>query len=275
MCVGLDYMKLRRLFLGGLFFLAVVVGVFFYLNPTAWWEIKAKYFTNRCTYPLGLECKTDDFCIFLNPKKSIFIKKDQGVIPEVHFPRLNKSRFICTQGPLSKKGRTHSYLNTAYAVDLSSPKGRLNADIIAVFTGVVITNTGCDNKDSSEFNNDYCGLGFGNWVVLFDQDSNLMAFYAHMRNIKVKDGQRVSVGEILGEEGKTGAAGHRHLHFSIHRNIWKLTLEQLRKHGLWLPPSIPWKTKIQDASGESRSVSVTELPCNENNNLTGQSFQGG
>ncbi len=253
----------------------ITVVWFLYANPTTQWNIKYQYWAKSCTYPEGEECRATEACVFTEPTKSICVEKDQDPTPEVLFPKSRNSRSICTQGPRTAAGRTHSYLNTSFAVDLSTPEQEPNAQILSVFDGKVVVHTGCDNQDDRKFNNDGCGYGFGNWVVIFDAKSNLMALNAHLRTVNVKDGDNVRIGDVIGEEGKTGAAGHRHLHFSIHRNIWRLTPELFKKYGIWLPPSVPWKTRIKDLSGEEKTVHVSDLPCEDNNDLTRPSFQGG
>jgi len=227
----------------------------------------------NCTYPAGNECSAGFYCVFLEPDHSKCVASDNEV-PVVLFPREPTSKTVCTQPARSNVGRTHSYLNTVFAVDLSSPAGEPNAQIRAVFDGIAISSVGCENKDGEKFNNDRCGYGFGNWILLFDQNSELMAFYAHLRSTLVKDNQHIKKGEIIGEEGKTGAAGHRHLHFSIHRNILKLDGKKVKQYGIWLPPSIPFKTDIRMGDQIERGVSVTELPCVDSNDLSRPPFYG-
>jgi murein DD-endopeptidase MepM/ murein hydrolase activator NlpD len=43
------------------------------------------------------------------------------------------------------------------------------------------------------------------------------SFYAHMKNdsIKVVTGQKVQLGQVLGEQGSTGNSTGEHLHFEI------------------------------------------------------------
>lgn len=111
-------------------------------------------------------------------------------------------------------------------------------------------------------------------MVLFDENSDLIAFYAHLRAVNLESGDRVLLGNVIGEEGKTGSAGHRHLHFSVHRNIWKLTPDLIKEYGIWLPPSIPWRTHILEKGGNPLEVHVNDLPCEDNSDLTRPSFQG-
>lgn len=229
--------------------------------------------TVSCAYPTGSECSTSEYCIFIEPSKSVCAEKETQV-PEVAFPVSSRNPIICTQPVKSAAGRTHSYLNTAYAVDLSSPKSTPSATLLAAIDGEVIIHQGCDNHDEAELNNDPCGMGFGNWVLIHNKETKLMAFYAHLSTNNLEDGQWVKKGAVVGVEGKSGQAGHRHLHFSIHRNTLNLDRSKILQYGIWLPPSIPFLTTIK--KGETRqTVSVADLPCQDNNNLTRTPFYGG
>ncbi len=268
--------KRRHIGLTALAFVIIAsIGYYWLPDRIMFWFIKTQKLAMKCSYPDGQECKKTDQCVFLNPKASICFPKPTSESPHILFPKIVTSRSICTQGPRSNQGRTHSYLNTAYAVDLSSPKSDTNAEIISAFDGLAMIHEGCNNQDDRDFNNDSCGSGFGNWVAVFDQKSDLIAFYGHLRKIFVKNKDLVHAGQTLGEEGKTGAAGHRHLHFSLHRNIWNMTPELFQKYNPALPPSIPWKTTIRDSSGKTKTVDITDLPCLDNNDLTRPSFAGG
>ncbi|MEI8026767.1 MAG: M23 family metallopeptidase, partial [Pseudomonadota bacterium] len=135
------------------------------------------------------------------------------------------------------------------AVDLATPEQEPNAQVVSVFDGEALVHTGCDNNDNNKFNNNGCGYGFGNWVVIFDSESDLVVLNAHLRDVRIKDGERVRKGQVIGEEGKTGAAGHRHLYFSVHRNIWKITPDLFKKYSFWLPPSCFIDTPRMSRSG--------------------------
>ena len=250
-------------------------GLVLYKNPASSWNIYVQYLAKDCSYPEGSECTDAQACIFLEPQKSICVNRDSHPEPEIAFPKLAGSNSVCTQGPRTAKGRTHSYLNSSFAVDLATPEQESNAQVVSVFDGEALVHTGCDNNDNSKFNNDGCGYGFGNWIVIFDSESDLVVLFAHLRDVRIKDGERVRKGQVIGDEGKTGAAGHRHLHFSVHRNIWKISPELFKKSGFWLPPSIAWRTKIRDEAGTEKVVRVNDLPCEDNSDLTRPPFQGG
>lgn len=57
--------------------------------------------------------------------------------------------------------------------------------------------------------------GFGNRVVV-DHGNGYKTTYAHMSNIYVSTGQKVSQGQVVGKMGTTGRSTGVHLHFEIH-----------------------------------------------------------
>jgi murein DD-endopeptidase MepM/ murein hydrolase activator NlpD len=57
-------------------------------------------------------------------------------------------------------------------------------------------------------------LGIYGNAVIIDHGYGLMSIYGHLSSIGVKEGQKVSKGDIIGRTGETGLAGGDHLHFS-------------------------------------------------------------
>ena len=58
---------------------------------------------------------------------------------------------------------------------------------------------------------------YGNGVVLA-HTGQLETLYAHMSRVRVKVGQKVSRGDILGDMGRTGNATGVHLHYEVRLN---------------------------------------------------------
>ena len=59
--------------------------------------------------------------------------------------------------------------------------------------------------------------GYGK-VVLLDLPGSYSALYAHLSDVQVRVGERVSQGELLGLAGSTGNSTGLHLHFEIRRS---------------------------------------------------------
>ena len=59
--------------------------------------------------------------------------------------------------------------------------------------------------------------GYGKLVVL-DHGFGYKSFYAHLSKFKVRRGQRVKRGDVIGELGNTGLSTGPHLHYEIQKN---------------------------------------------------------
>ncbi|MDP3727186.1 MAG: peptidoglycan DD-metalloendopeptidase family protein [bacterium] len=55
---------------------------------------------------------------------------------------------------------------------------------------------------------------YGRWILV-DHSNNLTTLYAHLSLIKVRPGDGVNSGELIGYSGRTGYATGPHLHFSV------------------------------------------------------------
>ena len=99
--------------------------------------------------------------------------------------------------------RTYVYKKNAIGnsvhmgVDLASTQ---NAPVEAGNNGIVVY-TG------------YLGI-YGNTVII-DHGLGIFTHYSHMNSIKVKPGQKVARGEVLGNTGMSGFAGGDHLHYGM------------------------------------------------------------
>jgi len=90
-----------------------------------------------------------------------------------------------------------------YGQDIAAPTG---AEIKATSAGVVIFV--------------HPGMFFNGKTVIINHGLGLHSIYLHMNAVRVKAGERVTKGKIIGEVGQTGRATGPHLH-------WGVTLNQL------------------------------------------------
>lgn len=58
-------------------------------------------------------------------------------------------------------------------------------------------------------------IGIYGQTVMIDHGLGLFSTYSHLSDFRVKEGDMVSKGDIIGSTGKTGLAGGDHLHFGI------------------------------------------------------------
>lgn len=57
---------------------------------------------------------------------------------------------------------------------------------------------------------------FGGQVIIIDHGQGLVTAYRHLSVMKVKSGQMVAKGQVIGQVGTTGRVTGPHLHFDIH-----------------------------------------------------------
>jgi len=88
-----------------------------------------------------------------------------------------------------------------HGMDFTGPEG---ADIFATGDGEVIEA-------------DYSFFGYGNRVTI-DHGYGYQTIYAHLKDIKVKKGQKVTRGDVIGTLGNTGRSTGAHLHYEVRLN---------------------------------------------------------
>ena len=101
--------------------------------------------------------------------------------------------------PFTKKPRMH------WGMDFTAPTG---TPIYATGDGIVKR---ADNRAS----------GFGKHIRI-DHGFGYVSLYAHMSKYKVKRGQKVKRGEIIGYVGNTGRSAGPHLHYEIFKDGKKI-----------------------------------------------------
>lgn len=65
---------------------------------------------------------------------------------------------------------------------------------------------------------------YGN-VVFIKHNTGFETVYAHLSERKVKEGQSVEKGELIGLMGSTGESSGSHLHFEVHIDSWTVNKE--------------------------------------------------
>jgi len=56
--------------------------------------------------------------------------------------------------------------------------------------------------------------GWGNLIVI-DHGLNILSYYAHLKDMQVKEGEYVSAGQVIGHVGSTGYSTGPHLHYEV------------------------------------------------------------
>ena len=193
-----------------------------------------------CLYGISV-CGVNEACIKTDKKIAQCISQPD-IIPTVNFPLKAEAGIYCDQGNLSLEGNSHTFTNTAYALDLASNRSASAGTAVAAADGLIISYSKCTTI------NDQCGNGFGNYIQIL-RDDGFLIFYAHLEKVFVRTGERVSIGQKIGFEGNSGWTGenNRHLHFSVHYNWKNISFETLKKNVGWLPNSGPFKMNNLDS----------------------------
>ena len=108
---------------------------------------------------------------------------------------------------------SHTGAQSLHAIDINVPEG---TPVLAARGGVVMHVE--DDFEGAGLDREKFG-GRANHVRVLHSDGS-MAVYAHLQpeTVKVRQGQRVSVGQRLGASGNTGFSTGPHLHFAIQVN---------------------------------------------------------
>lgn len=88
-----------------------------------------------------------------------------------------------------------------YGIDLANITG---TRVVAAMDGIVAD---VENRPA----------GYGKYVVI-KHSRGYQTLYGHLNSVSVRQGQRISQGQILGTMGNTGRSTGPHLHFAIYKN---------------------------------------------------------
>ena len=96
-----------------------------------------------------------------------------------------------------------------YGIDIGNKRG---TPVVAAASGKVIkVISGCKEGVTS------CGGRYGNYITI-EHSNGQRTIYAHLQNINVSVGQKVSQGSKIGTIGNTGRSTGPHLHFQIEKS---------------------------------------------------------
>ena len=135
-------------------------------------------------------------------------------------------KYLAVKNPVLKNGQHYITLDYGYTysdgsfhkgIDLvASAESGKGADYIVAFADGTVTGYA---KNVSGFNNDTPTLSMGNYVII-DHGNGFKTRYMHMLkgSVKVKTGDKVKKGQVIGYMGNTGNSYGRHLHFDISYN---------------------------------------------------------
>ncbi len=110
-----------------------------------------------------------------------------------------------------------------YAIDIANYRGVGVTNVIAAKSGTVVSSSAdegdnCPTISLETLNTPeaQCGGGFGNFVIIQHSDG-MFTIYAHLHknSIKVKTGENVERGQVIGKMGSSGFSTGSHLHFEM------------------------------------------------------------
>lgn len=101
------------------------------------------------------------------------------------------------------------------AIDISGPG--FGSPIYAAKAGTVVeTNNTCANYG---YLGSWCGKSYGNYIIV-KHTNNYYTMYAHLTtDLKVKVGDNVGRGQVIGLMGSSGSSTGTHLHFGLSRGM--------------------------------------------------------
>lgn len=144
--------------------------------------------------------------LFVSPNMAVKATREEKVLADQ-----TKKTVVITSEIIADKipnflAPVHGYISTYFSsfhpgIDIPNPIG---TPVAATDKGVV-TFAGWTNS------------GHGNLVIV-THNLGFVSYYAHLSTIKVKLGQSIASGEVIGNVGSTGNSTGAHLHFEIHQN---------------------------------------------------------
>jgi murein DD-endopeptidase MepM/ murein hydrolase activator NlpD len=147
--------------------------------------------------------------------------------------------------PYGTRGGDEEYL-IHHAVDVINPTGTA---VVAVAPGQVVF-AGSDDATPLGPTTNFYGNAVMIRLDLTYEGQPLTVLYGHLAEVRVQEGQRVEIGQVVGAVGATGIALGPHLHFEV--RVGGDTYAHTRNPELWIAPFPEMGTiagRLKDAEG--------------------------
>ncbi|MBC7427662.1 MAG: M23 family metallopeptidase [Bacteriovorax sp.] len=189
-------------------------------------------------------CTSDQVCM------NTFTDKGADCISIPNEPSLSfalpfdsNTEVVCTH---SSGSGSHSGPNAYYALDLATDYARPASIVRASADGTAYVFMGENGKlcpepigTSAKSESSTCGQSWGNHIRVLHAEG-YVSFYVHLDHPLLTNGTFVRKGDAIGVEGMTGAAGHRHLHWSIQK-LPGTKVSDWINHISWAGESVPFR----------------------------------
>lgn len=209
-------------------------------------------------------CSSNQICIRKESNKPSVCEAPPSVAPlkDLALPFDSGEEVYCTH---SYGSGSHSWTNAYYALDLANAYDKSPAVIHASADGKAFVFTGEDGKlcpepkgSPAKADPSTCGLSWGNHIKIL-HEGGYFSFYVHLDHLLITDGEHVKKGQPIGVEGWTGAAGHRHLHWSVQK-LPGSNQAEWEKRISWDGESVPFKFKAL-VNGAVTTVDTSTFKC--------------
>lgn len=168
-------------------------------------------------------------------------------------------RVYSVDNSLWKNEGSYSKTENHYGIDITGNPNTIYK-IVSVSNGTVISTSAnrassagisFQNNNQRKGSHSKDGGGYGNYVLIKDNNSDMVFLYAHLapNTINVKKGDKVKLGQVIGTMGSSGDAGHMHLHFEIRRNTASVLASPLSSKS-----NIKTTTKFDYESNSSETI---------------------
>lgn len=209
-------------------------------------------------------CSANQICLRKEANKPAVCETVPAPAPltDLTLPFDSSEEVYCTH---SSGSGSHSWTNAFYALDLANAYDKPAAIIRAAADGKAFVFTGEDGKlcpepkgNPSKADPSSCGLSWGNHIKIL-HSGGYYSFYVHLDHPLVVDGEMVKKGQAIGVEGWTGAAGHRHLHWSVQK-LPGSNQSDWEKRISWDGESVPFRFKAL-INGVVTTVDTSKFQC--------------